>query len=152
MKYNYIKGGLNNKLLLKLHKNFIISKDLKHNTLKTIFFKKHRDWVFFESPIINYNKIIYYSSNSFKYNLNFKFNLLKSIDTVYNSTSVNINLRAYLKKFGVIYNNIFYSLKYTRQLTLNYYNNITVINNFFIAVNSVVYSEGSFCYIPKNIF
>eukprot|EP00922_Rhytidocystis_sp_ex-Travisia-forbesii_P045939 GHVS01068541.1.p1 GENE.GHVS01068541.1~~GHVS01068541.1.p1 ORF type:complete len:258 (-),score=-44.02 GHVS01068541.1:3804-4577(-) len=153
MKNIYLKGGLNKNLIFKL--NFYAQKKSIYNNrykaLNILNLKKLPDWYFFETPYINYNKLFYFSRFLNKQIIVFKNNLIKAADIIFNSSSINISLKNFLDKQGLIYISIFKAIKFYNKIYIKYINtSININDNFFITINSIVFSEGSFCYIIKN--
>lgn len=75
-----------------------------------------------------------------------------AVDAVFDSTSIAITFKKELSKFGIIFCSISEAIKLYPNLIKKYLG--TVISsgdNFFAALNSSVFSDGSFCYIPKNL-
>jgi len=74
-----------------------------------------------------------------------------AIDAVFDSVSVATTFKEKLAKFGVIFCSISEAIQHYPDLIEKYLG--TIINpgdNFFAALNSAVFSDGSFCYIPQN--
>ena len=124
-------------------------------------------WNSLYSNEINFLNFIYYSATKKnKYNYGSYFlkiqNFLKklgiystkitAIDTIFDSISINIKYKNQLNKFGIIFNSISIGLTYFPNLLKKFLGKIVKINdNFFATLNSIVYSDGSFCYISQNI-
>ena len=75
-----------------------------------------------------------------------------AVDVVMDSVSVATTFRETLEKKGIIFCSISDAIKEYPELVKKYLG--TVIppkDNFFAALNSAVFSDGSFCYIPKGV-
>ena len=75
-----------------------------------------------------------------------------AVDVVIDSVSVATTFRNTLEKKGIIFCSISDAIKEHPELVKKYLG--TVIppkDNFFAALNSAVFSDGSFCYIPKGV-
>merc|ERR1712023_22596 len=76
-----------------------------------------------------------------------------AIDLVLDSVSVNTTYRDELAKHGIIFCNISNALRNYPDLTSIYLGSaISSRDNYYASLNSVVFSEGSFVYVPKNTF
>lgn len=123
---------------------------------------------------IDYNNIIYYSSP--KINKNIKtlddldpklietYNKLGislteqkrisgiAIDAVFDSISVITTFKEELQKYGIIFCSFSEAVQNHIGLIEKYLGSVVPYSdNFFAALNSAVFTDGSFCYIPKNI-
>ncbi|KAI9131095.1 Fe-S cluster assembly protein SufB [Acaryochloris sp. CCMEE 5410] len=75
-----------------------------------------------------------------------------AVDAVFDSVSVATTFREQLAKEGVIFCSISEALKDFPDLVEKYLGSVVPINdNFFSALNSAVFSDGSFVYIPKGV-
>lgn len=75
-----------------------------------------------------------------------------AVDAVFDSVSVATTYKEKLAKAGVIFCSISDAIKFYPDLVKKFLG--TVISsgdNFFAALNSAVFSDGSFCYIPQNV-
>ncbi|MCH8494226.1 MAG: Fe-S cluster assembly protein SufB [Balneolales bacterium] len=75
-----------------------------------------------------------------------------AVDAVFDSVSVATTFRKKLAEVGVIFCSISEALKDYPELVKKYIG--TVIppgDNYFAALNSAVFTDGSFCYIPKGV-
>ena len=123
---------------------------------------------------IDYNKIIYHSSPQIKKktsNLNevdpkiidtytklgipvIEQKRLSGIavDAVFDSTSVGTTFQYQLSKLGIIFCSFSDAVKTHPKLINKYLGSVvSYSDNFYAALNSSVFSDGSFCYIPENI-
>ncbi|MDR2083726.1 MAG: Fe-S cluster assembly protein SufB [Bacteroidales bacterium] len=141
-----------------------------HNWLKMI--EPH--WAHLDYPPINYQDIIYYSAPIQKKQLDsiddVDPELLKTfdklgipleeqkrlanvaVDAVFDSVSVKTTFQNTLSKYGIIFCSFSEAVKNHPDLVKKYLGTVVPANdNFFSALNSAVFSDGSFCYIPKNV-
>ena len=71
---------------------------------------------------------------------------------VFDSVSIGTTYKAELAKFGVIFCSITEAIQFIPRINKNIFRTVVSSNdNFFAALNSAVFTDGSFCYIPKNI-
>ena len=74
-----------------------------------------------------------------------------ALDAVFDSVSIITTYKKKLAKTGVIFCSISEALEFYPELVKKFLGTAVSINdNFFAALNSAVFSDGSFCYIPKN--
>jgi Fe-S cluster assembly protein SufB len=74
-----------------------------------------------------------------------------AVDAVFDSISISTTYKEKLAKAGVIFCSISDAIQWYPKLIEKYLG--TVVSpgdNFFAALNSAVFSDGSFCYIPQN--
>ncbi len=130
-------------------------------------------WQHVTYPPINYQDIIYYSAPKQKKKLNSleevnpilletfeKLGISLSeqkrlsnvaVDAVFDSVSVATTFKEKLAKDGVIFCSISEALTEHPELVKKYLGSVVpVADNFYAALNSAVFSDGSFVYIPKN--
>ena len=135
---------------------------------------KEPNWSFLKFPQINYQNIIYYSApkskkkvktiNEIDPELLKTFNKLGislteqkrltnvAIDIVFDSVSVGTTFNEELIKLGIIFCSISEAIQSHPKLIQKYLGSVVPIgDNYFSALNSAVFTDGSFCYIPKNI-
>jgi Fe-S cluster assembly protein SufB len=137
---------------------------------------KEPNWANIKHNKINYQEISYYSSPKKKIDLNDldhtdpglldTFNKLgiyipkkeeKNIssiatDIVLDSVSLATTFQKRLKDKGIIFCSINEALKKYPDLVKKYLGSVvSKKDNFYAALNSAVFSDGSFCYIPKGI-
>ena len=75
-----------------------------------------------------------------------------AIDAVFDSVSIGTTYKEKLAKSGVIFCSISDAIQFYPNLIKKFLG--TVVSpgdNFFASLNSAVFSDGSFCYIPKNV-
>ncbi|WP_204086320.1 Fe-S cluster assembly protein SufB [Candidatus Karelsulcia muelleri] len=76
----------------------------------------------------------------------------KIIEIIIDSVSVTTYFKKLLFEKGIIFCSISKAIRYYPKLVKKYLSKAIPINdNFFSTLNSSVFSDGSFCYIPKNI-
>nr|YP_010873164.1 Iron-sulfur cluster assembly protein SufB [Nemalion vermiculare]WGV34321.1 Iron-sulfur cluster assembly protein SufB [Nemalion vermiculare] len=137
--------------------------------------KKMRDpsWACLQYNRLNYDDIIYYSAPKFKKKLNsldevdpeiletfeklgISLNEQKrltnvAVDAVFDSVSIATTFQKELAEAGVIFCSISEAVKKYPDLISKYLGSVVPTgDNFFAALNSAVFSDGSFCYIPPN--
>jgi Fe-S cluster assembly protein SufB len=135
---------------------------------------KEPDWSDNHYKAIDYNNIIYYSEPKMKKKLEsldevdpeilatfdklgISLNEQKrlsnvAVDAVFDSVSIGTTFRAELAKAGVIFCSISEAIKEYPDLVKKYMGSVVPVgDNFFTALNSAVFSDGSFCYIPKGV-
>nr|YP_009315740.1 Iron-sulfur cluster assembly protein SufB [Trichogloeopsis pedicellata]SCW24398.1 Iron-sulfur cluster assembly protein SufB [Trichogloeopsis pedicellata] len=130
-------------------------------------------WAYLKYPQLDYNDIIYYSAPKFKKQLNsldevdpailetfeklgISLNEQKrltnvAVDAVFDSVSIATTFQKELKEAGVIFCSISEAINKYPDLIEKYLGSVVPIgDNYFAALNSAVFSDGSFCYIPPN--
>src|SRR5213596_379706 len=133
-----------------------------------------RHWPNIAFPEVNYQDIIYYSApkqRAAKASLDeVDPELLRTfdklgiplseqmqlagvaVDAVFDSVSVATTYKERLKKHGVIFCSFSEAVKEHPELVRKYLGSVVPTNdNFFAALNSAVFSDGSFCFIPKGV-
>ena len=132
---------------------------------------KMPSWAHLKIPQIDFNDIIYYAApkppkerREIDPELEATFDKLGiplhernvlagvAVDAVFDSVSVKTTFRETLAEKGVIFCSISEAIKDYPDLVKKYLASVVPIgDNFFAALNSAVFSDGSFCYIPKGI-
>ncbi len=135
---------------------------------------KEPHWGHFHYEPINYNALTYYSApknHPFKKSLDeVDPELLKTfdrlgiplseqkrlagvaVDAVFDSVSVGTTHQDKLKELGIIFCSISEAIQEHPGLIEQYLGSVVPYSdNFFAALNSAVFSDGSFCYIPKGV-
>lgn len=127
-------------------------------------------WAHLNIPDIDYQDIIYYAAPKPKKEvteidpeLEDTFNRLGiplhernvlagvAVDAVFDSVSVKTTFRETLAEKGVIFCSFSEAVRDYPDLVKKYLASVVPIgDNFFAALNSAVFSDGSFCYIPKG--
>lgn len=131
-------------------------------------------WQNVHHPAIDYQKIIYYSAPKQKKSLSsleeVDSELLKTfeklgipleeqkrlsgvaVDAVFDSVSVATTFKEKLKELGIIFCSFSEAVQEHPDLILKYLGSVVPANdNFYAALNSAVFSDGSFCFIPKGV-
>ena len=133
------------------------------------------DWAHVGYPKIDYNSISYYSAPKRKEDMPQSLDevdpeLLKTyeklgiplheqemlagvaVDAVFDSVSVGTTFRGKLLEAGVIFCSISEAVHEYPELVKKYLGSVVPRkDNFFAALNSAVFSDGSFVYIPKGV-
>lgn len=171
-----IEKGLNDKTIELISKKKQETKFLLNFRLKA--YKRWKQmpqptWAYLKYPEINYQDIIYYSapkSQKKLKNLNeVDPELLKTfeklgislseqkrlanvaVDAVFDSISIATTFKEELNKHGVIFSSISEAINEYPELIEKYLGSVVPIgDNYFSALNSAVFTDGSFCYIPQN--
>jgi Fe-S cluster assembly protein SufB len=75
-----------------------------------------------------------------------------AVDAVMDSVSVKTTFRETLAEMGIIFCSFSEAVKEHPDLVKKYMGSVVpYTDNFFAALNSAVFSDGSFCYIPKGV-
>jgi Fe-S cluster assembly protein SufB len=75
-----------------------------------------------------------------------------AVDAVFDSVSVATTFREKLGELGIIFCSFSEAVQNHPELVLKYLGSVVPYNdNFFATLNSAVFSDGSFCYIPKGV-
>ncbi len=75
-----------------------------------------------------------------------------AVDAVIDSVSVKTTFTDTLEKLGIIFCSFGEAVKKHPDLVRKYLASVVPVgDNFYAALNSAVFSEGSFCYIPKGV-
>ncbi len=79
-------------------------------------------------------------------------NVTVAVDAVFDSVSIATTYRETLEKHGVIFRPFSEAVHDHPELVKKYLGSvIPYSDNFFAALNSAVFSDGSFCFIPKGV-
>ena len=131
-------------------------------------------WPNVQYPTINYQDVIYYSAPKQKVapnsldeidpELRKTFEKLGisldeqkrisgvAVDAVIDSVSVATTFKEELSKVGVIFCSMSEAIQEHPELIRKHLGSVVpATDNFFTALNSAVFSDGSFCYIPKGV-
>ena len=74
-----------------------------------------------------------------------------AVDIVFDSVSIATTFNAELEKYGIVFSPISTAINNHNNLIKKYLGSVVPIgDNFFAALNSAVFTDGSFCYIPQN--
>lgn len=75
-----------------------------------------------------------------------------AVDAIFDSVSVATTFREKLAEAGVIFCSFSEALQHYPELIKKYMGSVVPISdNFYAALNSAVFSDGSFCFIPKGV-
>ncbi len=75
-----------------------------------------------------------------------------AVDFVMDSVSVATSFKAKLSELGIIFCSFSEAVKEHPELVKKYMGTVVpVTDNFYAALNSAVFTDGSFCYIPKGV-
>lgn len=75
-----------------------------------------------------------------------------AVDAVIDSVSVATTFRAKLGELGIIFCSMSEAIQDHPELVKKYIGSVVPVkDNFYSALNSAVFSDGSFCYIPKGV-
>ena len=75
-----------------------------------------------------------------------------AVDAIFDSVSVATTYKAHLKEKGIIFCSISEAVRDYPELVQKYLGSVVpATDNFFAALNSAVFSDGSFVYIPKGV-
>jgi Fe-S cluster assembly protein SufB len=75
-----------------------------------------------------------------------------AVDAIFDSVSVGTTFREELMKHGVIFCSFGEAVQEHPELIEKYLGSVVPYSdNFFAALNSAVFSDGSFCYVPKGV-
>ena len=75
-----------------------------------------------------------------------------AVDAVFDSVSVKTTFRKTLSEKGIIFCSFSEAVREYPDLVRKYLASVVPVgDNFFAALNSAVFSDGSFCYIPKGV-
>lgn len=134
---------------------------------------KEIEWSNLKFPQINYQDIIYYSAPKLQTKIKdlneIDPELLKTfeklgislteqkrltnvaIDAVFDSVSIVTTFQEELNEYGIIFSSISEAIRNYPEMIEKYLGSVVPIgDNYFSALNSAVFTDGSFCYIPKN--
>ena len=132
------------------------------------------DWANVHYPTIGFQDIIYYSAPKPKKQLasldEVDPELLKTyeklgisleeqkqlagvaVDAIFDSVSVVTTFREELAKHGIIFGSFSEAVRNHPDLVRKYLGSVVPYSdNFYAALNSAVFSDGSFCFIPKGV-
>jgi len=133
---------------------------------------KEPSWAFVKYPPIDYQDIIYYSAPKKRTALNsldeVDPEILRTyeklgipleeqkrlanvaVDAVFDSVSVATTFKDKLAAVGVIFCSFSEAVKHHPELVKKYLGTVVpYTDNYFAALNSAVFSDGSFCFVPR---
>jgi len=131
------------------------------------------EWPYLKFPQINFQDIIYYSAPKAQKKLKnldeVDPELLQTfeklgislteqkrlanvaIDAVFDSVSIATTFQDELSKYGIVFSSISEAVNDYPELIKKYLGSVVPIgDNYFSALNSAVFTDGSFCYIPQD--
>lgn len=172
-----IKKGLNERTIKLISIKKKEPSFLLHFRLKS--YKKWKKisepvWTNLRFPAINYQTIVYYSAPKLQKKLekldNVDSELLKTfkklgisiseqkklanvaIDAVFDSVSIVTTFQKELSEYGIIFTSMSEGILEYPEIINEYLGSVIPIgDNYFSALNSAVFTDGSFCYIPQNV-
>ncbi len=135
---------------------------------------KEPQWANVHYPPIDYNSIVYYSAPKQKaapksldevdpellrtydkLGIPLKEQELLAgvaVDAVFDSVSVATTFKEKLRELGIIFCSFSEAVQEHPELVQKYLGSVVPqTDNFFAALNSAVFSDGSFCYVPKGV-
>jgi Fe-S cluster assembly protein SufB len=135
---------------------------------------KNPEWATVEYPPIDFQSIVYYSAPKMKggpKNLaDVDPKLLETyeklgiplrerellsgvaVDAVFDSISVATTFKDKLAKLGIIFGSFSEAVQEHPELVRKYLGSVVpYTDNFYAGLNSAVFSDGSFCYVPKGV-
>ena len=75
-----------------------------------------------------------------------------AVDAIFDSVSIVTTFKERLEEYGVIFCSMSEALEKYPSLVRKYFGTVVpYTDNFFACLNSAVFTDGSFCYIPKDI-
>lgn len=75
-----------------------------------------------------------------------------AVDAVFDSVSLGTTHQKELEKYGIIFCSISEAIKNHPELVKKYLGSVvSITDNFFASLNSAVFTDGSFCYIPPGV-
>src|SRR5512142_1644442 len=75
-----------------------------------------------------------------------------AVDAIFDSVSVGTTMREELSKYGIIFCSFGEAVQNHPELVERYLGTVVPhSDNFFAALNAAVFSDGSFCYVPKGV-
>jgi Fe-S cluster assembly protein SufB len=131
-------------------------------------------WAHVHYPKIDFQNIVYYSAPKPKKKLNsldevdpellrtfeklgVPINEQKAmtgvaVDVIFDSVSVTTTYKAKLAEYGIVFCSFSEALQTHPELIKQYVGSVVpYTDNFYASLNSAVFSDGSFCYIPKGV-
>jgi Fe-S cluster assembly protein SufB len=132
------------------------------------------EWAHLKFPTINYQNIVYYSAPKSQKKLKdlsevdpelldtfekLGISLTEqkrlsnvAIDVVFDSVSIATTFKEELSEYGIVFSSMSEGVIDYPEMIEKYLGSVVPIgDNYFSALNSAVFTDGSFCYIPKNV-
>ena len=148
--------------------------DFRLKSFATWLKMKEPKWAHVKYPAINFQDIIYYAAPKQKKKLDSldevdpelldTFNKLGisieeqkrlsgvAVDIVVDSVSVKTTFTKTLKELGIIFCSMSDAIQEYPELIKEHLASVVPVNdNYYAALNSAVFTDGSFCYIPKGV-
>lgn len=159
-----LKKGLSKKVILEISKKRNEPKFILDFRLKA--FEKWQkmeapSWANLTFPPLDFQQIHYYSEPLEKDSSKIKDTLKKldidlkkdiAMDIVFDSVSIGTTFSKRLSELGIILCPISEAIQKYPQLIEKYLGSVVPIeDNFYAALNSAVFSDGSFVFVPKNV-
>jgi Fe-S cluster assembly protein SufB len=136
--------------------------------------KEEPTWQNFTYPPIDYQSIFYYSAPKKKPTLNSLDEVDKellntyeklgisiteqkrmtgvAVDAIFDSVSVATTFSEQLSKLGIVFCSFSEAVQKHQDLIKKYLGSVVpYTDNYFAALNAAVFTDGSFCYIPKGV-
>jgi Fe-S cluster assembly protein SufB len=140
----------------------------------TLHNQKEPKWANIKYPAVDFQDIIYYAAPKQKPELksldDVDPELLRTfdklgislqeqkrltgvaVDAVFDSVSVTTTFKEELSKLGIIFCSMSEAVQEHPELVKKYIGSVVpYTDNFYAALNSAVFTDGSFCYIPKGV-
>ncbi|MDR1724781.1 MAG: Fe-S cluster assembly protein SufB [Bacteroidales bacterium] len=164
---DFIDKGLSEEIIRKISEKKNEPKwllDFRLSAYKKWLTMKQPSWACLKIPEINFQDIIYYAApvnekanviaetfDKLSVNLN-EEKASFAVDAVVDSMSVKTTFSQQLAEKGIIFCSFSEAVQKHPDLVRKYLASVVPVgDNFFAALNSAVFSDGSFCYIPKNV-
>lgn len=132
------------------------------------------EWAYLKFPEIDFQNIVYYSAPKSKKKLKdlseVDSELLKTfeklgislneqkrlsnvaLDIVFDSVSIGTTFQQELSEYNIIFSSISEAIQEYPDMIEKYMGSVVPIgDNYFSALNSAVFTDGSFCYIPEDV-
>ena len=165
--------GLNDQII-----HLICDKRKEPLFLREIRLRAYKKWTLMDSPVwpdldypkIDYSDILYYSKPALKGQANNDKAIVDTfeklgvalnekesekniaVDIVFDSVSIGTTFYKKLEKHGVIFCPIMQAVERYPELVKSFLGRVVPAgDNFFAALNTAVFSDGSFCFIPKGV-
>ena len=145
-----------------------------HHFMSLVGKEQLPDWANIHHPPIDFQNIIYYAAPKTKEKLEsldqVDPEILKTyeklgvplqeqkmlagvaVDAIFDSVSIATTFKAELAKVGIIFCSMSEAVQNHPDLIKKYMGSVVpYTDNFYAALNAAVFSDGSFCYIPKGV-
>ena len=174
---DYFPKGLNEEIIKKISsvkEEPVFMLEFRLKAFKKWQSMKHPQWAHLKIPEIDFQDIIYYAAPKKKPQLESldevdpelleTFNKLGipleeqkmlsgvAVDAVFDSVSVKTTMQDTLAEHGIIFCSMSDAIKNHPDLIKKYLASVVPVgDNYYVALNSAVFSDGSFCYIPRGV-